>query len=181
MKEIMEGFRTLLIWASNLPPLPKGLMTFGVVAFSAFTIAVLWMKPTAMVKAGNNGVTKPDASVVASGDVKKLDGSDNTDAKKWPKDKTIDELKRTLDGISRENAKLLIVVASADQFGIYVDDLAHKLGITRAEALLRSQNLQKDGLVEVRELTDFNIELNKDLMNVLAPNPKQFLKSYLHP
>jgi hypothetical protein len=147
----MPLFQELLRWASSLPPFAKGLATLVVVTVCALIVVVLWTKPT---------------------------GSDP--ANLWPTNQSMDGLKARLDVISRENAKFLVEVASADQFGLYMDQIADRLKISRAEADARSKDLQAQGLVECLHLTDVNIRLNKNLEKLLSPNPLNFLEAYLH-
>jgi hypothetical protein len=147
----METFQHFVEWLGTLPTIAKTLMTAVIVLVAGFVIAVMWLK-----------------------------GSKQDESAKWPTKKTIETLKNRLDAISKENARLLVVVASSDQYGIYLDDLSKRLDISRAEAQFRSKELETDGLLEVLSLTDLNIRLTKDVQTALAPNPSQFLSAYLN-
>src|ERR1700721_637266 len=84
-----------------------------------------------------------------------------------------------LDRLSKENAKFLVEVASADQYGLYLDEIAKRLNISRTEADTRSKQLQAQGLIEIFPLTDVNLRLDKDVKALLSPDPAIFLSSYL--
>jgi hypothetical protein len=99
----------------------------------------------------------------------------------WPKDRSLDALKSVLDNLSKENAILLVTVASADQqYGLYVDELAKRLGVSRKEALDRSRELRELGLLNVRELTDVDLRLSNEVRTTIGMNAVQFLTAYLH-
>jgi len=157
----MTGLQDFLRWASNLPIFPKVLMTIVIVLVAALMVAILWVKP-------KPGIVEMNAIPA--------DGKGSV----WPADKSVDALKKTLDGISAENAKLVVAVASSGQYGIYVGELAKQLNISRAEAVLRSDQLQTQGLVIVLDLTDRNVRLNPDLQSILGPTFRDFLSAYLH-
>jgi len=93
--------------------------------------------------------------------------------------KSLESLKRQLDRISLKNAALLKIVAQTDQYGIYVNDLATKLGVSHDEAVYRAKELQTVGLVEVLSLTDLNVRLNDDVSKILGANAAQFITAYL--
>ena len=148
----MQNLQDFLRWAATLPPLAKGLVSLIVVALCAFIIVALWANPT------SSGASPADM---------------------WPMNKSMDGLRRRLDVISRENAKFLVEIASADQYGLYIGEVAQRLNISRAEADARSKDLQAQGLLDLLALTDVNIRLNKDLRTLLSPDPRVFLSSYL--
>ena len=148
----MQTIQEFIKWASALPPIAKGLVSLIVVAVAAFLIVALWSKPA--------------QSTIIAADL-------------WPAAKSMDGLRHTLDRLSRENAKFLVEVASADQYGLYLDEIAKRLNISRTEADTRSKQLQAQGLIEIFPLTDVNLRLDKDVKALLSPDPAIFLSSYL--
>lgn len=149
---MLEAIQKFFPWASQLPLLPKLLLSTVVVAVSLLILAVIWTpRPTAVAQASTE---------------------------MWPNDKSMDGLKRRLDGISEKNAALLKLVAQSGQYGIYVGDLAGKLGIPRDEAVYRAKELQTEGLVEVLSLTDLNVRLDPNLTKLLGANASQFIAAY---
>jgi hypothetical protein len=97
----------------------------------------------------------------------------------WPQDNSVESLKSTLDRISRMNVRLIRALAPSGQGGIYVNELAAELGISRQDALSRAVNLQTAGLVEILEYTDKCIRLNEKVTKLLGDKTADFITSYL--
>jgi len=138
-------------WANTLPFLPKLLLSIVVVLVALLILAILWASP------------RPARNVSSM----------------WPEEKSLDGLKRRLDRISEKNAAILKLVAEKDRYGVYVGEIATKLNITRDEAVLRSKELQTNGLVEVLPLTDLNVRLNQEMVNVVGNGAGPFIVAYL--
>ena len=148
----MQFVQDFLRWAAALPPLAKVLVSLTVVAFCGVILVVVWSKPT---------------------------GANGNDANLWPANKTMDGLRRRLDLLSRENAKLVVEIASADQYGLYINEAAERLKMSRTETDTRSKQLESQGLIEIHSLTDLNFRLNKDLRELIGPDPLVYLTTYL--
>lgn len=148
----MQFIQDFLRWAAALPPLAKVLVSLIVVAFCGVILVVLWSK---------------------------TNEANGNDANLWPANKSMDGLRRSLDLLSRENAKLLVEVASADQYGLYINEAAERLKMSRTEADTRSKQLESKGLIEIYPLTDLNFRLNKDLRELIGPDPLVYLTTYL--
>jgi hypothetical protein len=153
----MQTIQDFLRWAAALPPAAKVLVSIALVAVCAVLLVVLWSKPK-------------DPSIV---------GAVASEASLWPANKTMDGLRARLDLLSRENAKLLVEVASADQYGLYINDVAQRLKISRTDADTRSKELQSQGLIDIYPLTDLNFRLNRNLRELLGPDPLIYLTTYL--
>ena len=57
-------------------------------------------------------------------------------------------------------------------------EIADNFNISRADALARVQDLAKDDLVNVLQLTDYNVRLSDDLKTTLGPDPAHFIEAY---
>jgi hypothetical protein len=97
----------------------------------------------------------------------------------WPNDKSMDGLQKRLRNISRENARILVNVANAGQYGLYMGDICKAFALSRNDAMARVATLQDDGLVKILSLTDMNVRLNDDMDKLLSPRTADFLTSYL--
>lgn len=150
---MIEVIQKFVPWATTLSTVPKIFLSIIIAALAALTLAVIWTPQRAALPAGAVGL--------------------------WPEMKSLESLKRQLDRVSRKNAALLKVVAQIDQYGIYVNDLAAKLGVSRDEAVYRAKELQTAGLVEVLSLTDLNVRLSDDVTKLLGVNTAQFITAYL--
>lgn len=150
---MLEAIQKFLPWASQLPLLPKLLLSAVFVALSALMLAVIWTPQPA--------------------------DTTSTNATLWPENRSLEGLKRRLDRISKDNAALLKLVAQSGQYGIYVNDLAKGLGIPRDEVVYRAKDLQTAGLVEVLALTDMNVRLDENVGKLLGGNAPQFITAYL--
>jgi hypothetical protein len=152
-RQMLEAIQRFFPWASQLPLLPKLLLSTAVIAVALLMLAVIWGP-------------QPNKAVPPSAEL-------------WPNNKSLEGFKRRLDVISEKNAALLKLVAQSDRYGIYVGDLATKLGTPRDEAVYRAKELQNEGLVEVLSLTDLNVRLDPDVVKLLGGNATQFIAAYL--
>ena len=157
---MLEAIQKFFPWASQLAPLPKVLLSLAVAVLAALILAVIWIQPPS---------DKLNTGAVAM----------------WPSNKSLNGLKARLDTISKDNARLLTIVAQSGRYGIYADDLAKKLGVPRDEAVYRAQALQTEGLVEISPLTDINFRLDPRISLLFSETPAradattQFIVAYL--
>jgi hypothetical protein len=160
---VWEAIQKLIPFVGHLTTGPKLWLSVAIVCVAGFSLAVIWVPQSAPQGATTPpNPTKPD-----------------TGGALWPNEKSIDALKRKLDRISKDNAQIVKTVANSGQYGIYVGDLATQTMKQRDEVVYRLKELQRDGLIEVLDLTDLNARLNEDVLKVLAPNAADFINAYL--
>jgi len=143
-----------LKWASQLPFVAKVLLSGVFVLLAGVALTVMWTPEGKTVGA------KPPIVVPPNGGAR-------------PAIKTLEELRATLRNISGKNAQLLKVVAAANQFGIYVPEVVQKLHWTETDVVYRAKELERDGLVEVRSLTQYNLRLPENLD--ILPGAKELI------
>jgi len=148
----MDTLQRLFQWAATLPVPAKLLLSGVVVLLSALVLGVIWTPP----------------AVVA------------TDGTMWPQERSIQGLRRRLDGLSAKNARVLKVVAHGGQYGVYPADIEKALKIQRDEAVYRAKELERDGLLTSQSLTDLNFRIDRGVVDVLRPgDAAQFFDGYL--
>jgi hypothetical protein len=146
----MDALQKFLQYAATLPLPAKLLLSAAVVFLSALVLVVIWT-PQAV----------PDGGM-------------------WPKDRTIQGLRRRLDGLSAMNARVLKVVAHGGQYGVYPADVEKALKIDRDAAVLRAKELESGGLLKIQSLTDLNFRIDSGVVDVLRPgDAAQFFDGYL--
>jgi hypothetical protein len=159
-KTVLDAIQKVLPWLATLATGPKIFLSLAIVCIAGFSLALIWAAP--------QGAT-----------VQPIPTKADTGRPLWPDEKSLDGLKRKLDRISEDNAKIIKLVADSGKYGIYVGDLATQTKKPRDEVVYRLKELQKDGLISILELTDMNVRLNEDIVQLLSPNATQFLDAYL--
>jgi hypothetical protein len=146
----MHAIQEFLQWAAGLPPLAKGLISLVAVALCGFVLSVLWSKPvpaaitSALVPAPASvpAATHPSVPVSPS-PMPILNRDVNPEAKDmWPNDKSMDGLQKRLRNISRENARILVNVTNAGQYGLYMGDICKTFALSRNDATARVETLK---------------------------------------
>jgi len=155
MMEFLQKFIPLLV---GLSVLPKLLFSLVWVLLSAFLLVVIWTSPVV--------TTSPAVTTTA---LKQL----------WPQEKTFNALGRLIDRTAVKNRRLLAVILAAGRDGVYAGDLARQAGITRDEAVYRTQELASLDLVEVLELTDKNYRIAESVKVLLGSNDRRVLDAML--
>ncbi len=147
----MDTVKDFFAWASHLSIIAKVLLSVITLALAAFVLVAMWTPSS----------ETPNGAKVT-----------------WPADKTLPALTKCFDRLSSTDAQILKFIANGDQYGKYVNDIAEHFKISRAEALSRSQDLEKNGLVEILNLTDYNVRLSDDVKTTLGPDPAHFISAY---
>jgi len=167
---MIDTFQKLLPWLTNLSFFPKIFVTLLIVASTGFLLSLIWSKP--VDSTNSNKVPTEVTSEIANSQEEQKQNEDSEQSKNEHSDIT-----EKLNNISKKNADLLLEVAKKGKFGIYADELAGNLGVSRDEAVYRAKDLAKSDLVVVLPLTDLNIRLSEELIRLSGNSPTSYLET----
>jgi hypothetical protein len=97
----------------------------------------------------------------------------------YPKDKTLEGLKRLLSRTSPQNKQILLEIANAGENGLYIFKVMEKFKLSRNDVAKRAEELEKSELIEILELTDKNFRLHENIWEIIGPNGKKLLDTML--
>jgi DNA-binding MarR family transcriptional regulator len=83
---------------------------------------------------------------------------------------TLEQLAETVSNLSGNQKTLLDGIVGHPE-GIHVSDLTLKLQLSRSDIVYRARDLQRDGLIKIRHLTDMRLELSEGLKKLAAIQP----------
>jgi hypothetical protein len=152
---MLDTFQKFVTWASTLSLTPKILLSCAVVILAGLTLSVVWTP--AKNAPGDDPITVNSM---------------------WPDTKTVEALRRRLDRLSETNANMLKIIANKQRAGAYVFELVDAMKITRGETVLRTKELEKDGLIELVPLTDVRAQMNEDVVRLLGDGTASFISGY---
>lgn len=149
----MDWLADLTIWVQKLAPPLKVAASAVVMTVATFAVAVIWQSPPGAPAAqGTTG---------------------------WPKTKSLEALKYTLERTSDTNRRLLLAVLDAGWNGMYSYKLASTVGLSDGEVFYRAKDLADSELVEIVGQTATNVRLHNDVYAAIGPNGNDLLRTLL--
>lgn len=153
----MTWLPDFLTWLQNLNVPAKISASAVILTLATLCIAVIWQPPS-------------DAG-------KSLERSASSSM--WPADKSLAGLKRLLERTSAKNRQLLLVILDAAEDGVYANELAEQVALSRDEVVYRTKELSSLELVEIINLTDINYRIAESVHQAVGPNGARFLRALL--
>ncbi len=133
---------------TSLTLFPYALLIFGVILIVISTIA----RPYYLQNPGVKADTKRDVDNTLVPRAQQLEDQDS-----HRQVKTVKSLAGELSNLSASQRKIMKVIA--EENGIYVFQLMEKLNASRDEIVYRCKDLERMGLINILQLTDYSYEI----------------------